>query len=223
LAGEIYIITKNDEAMIKASIIFILLFLYSLNLFSQSKTNSKDIFKMHLFLDKINISRSDLDKKIVKNDSLYDIFKANVNLEIEELKLVSNLFIPKNGDFKFYILKDVFYKDDITKDDLWFIKINLSLDCKYVIAVNEYTGRNYRLSGFNNNDFFAFFYNIKESYKSVNFKKLRNSIFFKKYNVEYLDFECLYKGLKQDCIDKHKFPCLKSCSDAFSLHQFNKK
>ena len=64
--------------MIKIKIVFIFTFLYASSLYSQSRTEAEDILKMHLFLDKKNISRSDLSKKIVKSDSLYDSFKKIV-------------------------------------------------------------------------------------------------------------------------------------------------
>lgn len=203
----------------KISIIFVLIILSTFSLYSQSKTDTNDIFKMHLFLDKKNISRSDLNKKITKNDSLYDSFSRNSLLRINTLKLKSNIFFPSDGNFTFYVIDNIEYKRGLSSDESWFLKIDLNADSKYIIAINESTGRSYRLAGFNGNDFLVFFSDISKAYKSYNFKELKISRFLKEYTVESIDFECLYKGLKNGIIDKEKFPCLKTCSDTFSLHQ----
>lgn len=202
----------------RKTIILVLAFLYASNLFSQSKTEVEDIFKMHLFLEKKNIYRSDLDNKISKNDSLYDSFKKSCSLKIDTLKIETDVFFPSDGDFVFFSLSDVKYNEGLTYSESWFLKIDLGYDIKYVIAINKLTGRSYRLSGFNTNDFLSFFTDISKSYKSWYFKKLKMSKFLKSYKVESLDFKCINKGLKQDVIDKDKYPCLRSCSDTFSIH-----
>jgi hypothetical protein len=209
--------------MIKIKIVLIFTFLYASSLYSQSRTEAEDIFKMHLFLDKKNISRSDLSKKIVKSDSLYDSFKKNCSIKMDTLKLKSNIYLSLDGDFMFYKMTDIIYKDGLDINESWFLKIDLGLDYKYIIAINQNTGRSYRLSGFNSNDFFMFYSDIKKSYKSSKFKELRKKLFFSEYVVEDIDFECLYKGLKEESIDKEKYPCLKTSSDTFSMHQFNIK
>lgn len=118
----------------------ILLFLYALNLQSQSKTEVEDIFKMHLFLNKTNISRSDLNKKISKNDSLYDSFKGKCSLKIDTLKLETKFFLPNEGDFIFFTLTDIKYSEGLSHNDSWFLKIDLCHDTKHVIAINKHTG-----------------------------------------------------------------------------------
>jgi hypothetical protein len=204
--------------MIKLKVVFILTFLCNLNLYGQSKTKAEDIFKMHLFLDKKNITRSDLEKNVIKNDSLFDSFKKNCSIKIDTLKMYSNIYLPIDGSFKFYVISDIEYKNELSKVEMWFLKIDLNLDYKYVIAINESTGRSYCLSGFNNNDFFVFFSDISNAYRSFYFKKLKISNFLKNYKVENLDFECLYKSIKSDVIDKERFPCLKTPNDSFSIH-----
>ena len=64
---------------------------------------------------------------------------------------------------------------------------------------------------------------IKKAYRDYNFKDLKKKLFFREYFVESIDFKCLYKGLRQNKIDKERFPCLKTCSDTFSMHQFKIK
>ncbi|KIX22023.1 hypothetical protein SY27_04940 [Flavobacterium sp. 316] len=209
--------------MIKIKIVFILTFLCTLNLYSQSKTTAEDIFKMHLFLDKKNITRSDLSKTVVKNDSLYDSFKKNCSIKLDTLKLKSNIFLSIDGDFTFYTITDIKYSDSLNTNESWFLKIDLGYDSKYIIAINQNTGRSYRLSGFYSNDFFAFYFDIKKAYRDYNFKDLKKKLFFREYFVESIDFKCLYKGLRQNKIDKERFPCLKTCSDTFSMHQFKIK
>lgn len=199
-------------------IILILTFLCTSDFYSQSKTDAEDIFKMHLFLDKKNISRSDLSKKIVKNDSLYNSFKKNCTIKIDTLKHTSNMLLSDNGDFIFYSIRDIQYNDSLDINESWFLKVDLSYDSKYIIAINQVSGRCYRLSGFNVNDFSAFYLEIKKAYEENNSKRLKKKLFFRGYFVEYLDFECLFNGLKKDTFDKDKFPCLKTCSDTFSMH-----
>ena len=201
----------------KFSYIIFLLFIQLV--FSQTSTNTVDVFKIHLFLNKSNVVRSDLKNEIVKNDSLFKVFCKETVLVLDTLKLDTDLYLPIDGQFSFYKLKEINYKNGKN----WYLDIAWCDFSSYIIAINNYTGANFRLQGFENNDFFSFFILLKKTYRTSNFKKLRNSSFFKNYKVEGLDFKCIYKGLKSDILDKEKFPCLKTPSDTFSLHQFNNK
>ena len=89
---------------------------------------------------------------------------------------------------------------------------------QYVIAINPRTGRSYRLSGFNGNDFLGFLSDFKEEFKQKNKSRLSNKKFLKGYYVEGIDFNCLYKGLKAQEVDRYKYPCLIRCSDPVSIH-----
>ncbi|WP_298148856.1 hypothetical protein [Flavobacterium sp.] len=209
--------------MIKIKVVFILTFLCALNLQGQSKTIAEDIFKMHLFLNKKNISRSDLSKTVYKNDSLYAIFKKKCFIKLDTLQLNSKIHLSIDGDFTFYKLSDISYSGSLDNNESWFLKIDFCYDAQYIIAINQNTGRNYRLSGFYVNDFFSFYNDIKKAYRDSNFKELKKKSFFKEYIVEYLDFKCLYIGLRQNKIDKEHFPCLRTCSDTFSMHKFERK
>lgn len=196
----------------------ILFFLGISNLYSQSKTDAEDIFKMQLFLDKKNIVRSDLNKEVIKNDSLYNLFRNNIYLKIDRLKVKSNILLSNEGNFNFYIIKEINYNPELTGDKLWFLKIDNNQEYKYIIAIDELTGQSYRLSGFNSNDFFSFYNIIKREYLNANFKNLKFSYFLKNYIVDSLDFECLDRALRENSIDKDKFPCLRNSSDRFSMH-----
>jgi hypothetical protein len=196
----------------------VIIFFTTISLFSQSMTDAEDIFKMHLFLDKQNISRNDIEKNVVKNDSLFNAFKKNCIIIIDTLKIEAPKYLPLDGDFTFFMIKNIDYKKDMTKSELWYLKVDFNLDYKYIIAINKETGRSYCLSGFHKNDFFIFFSDLSKAYRFFNFKKLKISFFLKNYKVENLDFECLYKGLKKREIDKDRFPCLRTPNVLIRLH-----
>lgn len=201
--------------MIKLKFTILMLFFLIAKVQSQNITSLEDIFKMHLFLDKKNIRRSDLDLPVIKNDSLYELFIENSIIKIDTLDLNSDLYLPINSQFKFYLLKDIRFKDELDKKMLWVLNIKMCENSKYIIAFNEYTGQSFKLSGFSTNDFMSFFSVIKKDYRSINFKKLRKAFFFKKYRVQFLDLECIFNSLKKE---KEFSPCLYTCEDVLKLH-----
>lgn len=201
--------------MIKLKFTILMLFFLIAKVQSQNITSLEDIFKMNLFLDKKNIMRSDLELSIIKNDSLYELFSKNSILNIDTLDLKSDLYLPINSQFKFYLLKDIRFKSELEKKMFWVLNIKMCENSRYIIAFNEYTGQSFKLSGFSTNDFMSFFSIIKSDYRSLNFKKLRKTIFFKKYKVQFLDFECIFKSLKNG--DEFS-SCLNTCEDVLKLH-----
>ena len=194
--------------------------LISFNLFGQSKNNVEDIFKMELFLNKKNTSYMDTTNSISKNDSLYKKFKEILNIKIEKLKIDNKLSGFLENDYQFFMLseKNVSYNKSFDAKEYRYLQIEMMIDSYYILAINIKTGANYRLAGFDSNDFTNFLLDFKEQYLISNSIKLKNSTFFNKFKVEYLDFKCMYDGLKSEQLDREKFTCLKRCSDPFKIN-----
>ena len=208
----------------KILILFFISLSFSHHLNAQSKTDIEDVFKMQLFLNRKNVVFRTMDTSIVRNDSLYYSFKDLISLKIDTLKLENNLSFLEE-DYKFYRVQEtgINYNRKLASDEFRYLNIGCWMNGSYIIALNQTSGISYRLMGFDNNDFLGFFSDFKEMYRKSNVKKLKVSNFFKNYKVEDLDFRCLYNGLRSKEINLEKYPCLKKCSDTFSMHQFNKK
>lgn len=73
--------------------------------------------------------------------------------------------------------------------------------------------RSFCLQGFNDNDFLAFLADFIEEYSDHNIDKITVKGVLWNFKVEGLDFECLYQNLKQDKIDRDKYPCLKRVNE----------
>lgn len=193
--------------------IFIMIF-SSFELFSQIKTDPISIFKMQLFLDSKNVKFKGLDTVIIKNDSLYKTFNDVVVLKLDtltikgEYNLTKSAFSPK---YKFFQLKEHSYKKELNENELQLYWIFGDKICS--IAINQETGKSYRLLGFNTNDFLSFLSDFREDYKEKQGEKLSVKQFLKDYTVDELDFKCLYKGLNSNEIDRKKYPCLVRTSD----------
>jgi hypothetical protein len=184
--------------------IFIMIF-SSFELFSQIQIDPISIFKMQLFLD---------SKNIIKNDSLYKAFSDVVDLKLDTLKIKGEYNLTKSAlspKYKFFQLKEHNYKKELNEKELQLYWIFGDKVCS--IAINQETGKSYRLLGFNTNDFLSFLSDFRETYKEKQGEKLSVKQFLKNYAVSEIDFECLYKGLNNKEIDVKKYPCLVRSSD----------
>jgi hypothetical protein len=195
--------------------------LYSLTsvLKAQSNTDANFLFKVWLFTDREN------SKESSKSDSFFAAFSAITELKLD--KIDCNLF---GIDYQFYFLKLYDIKNNKFIDNVSYSRAIASNETKdyiipvnkyigqYVITINPRTGMSYRIMGFNGNDFLGFLSDFKEEFKRKNKNRLSNKKFLKKYYVEGIDFNCLYKGLKAKEVDRHKYPCLIRCSDPVSIH-----
>ena len=202
--------------------ILLFLIIYSLNLTAQFKTDAEYIFKIQLFLNMNNIMFKEIDTSTQKNDSLFNNFNNLVLLNMDTLKisgdfdLTKSVFAPK---FEFYKINlgsaeksSLRYKRELSGKEDYFLIGGGTFEI-LVLAINIKTGKSYRLSGFDINDFLGFLSDFKEEYNKNNFEKLSASKFIKNYHVKYLDFECLYRGLKSETINRKKFPCLRRVND----------
>ena len=198
---------------------------------AQLKTDPQSIFKMFLFLNRSNVSFRGMDKRVSKNDSLYKAFSEVTYLKLNKLKVLKNRFEKQTAvpEFDYYELKmydtakkdytnNVTYKRTLTSNEGQFFGVYIGGCDEYIIAINRTTGDSYRLKGFNINDFLAFFVDFKEVYTNQSYTEkgeehLNIRKFLKNYQIEDLDFECLYDGLTSKEIDRDKYPCLKRVAD----------
>lgn len=192
--------------------IFIMIF-GSFELFSQIKTDAVSVFKMQLFLDNKNVKFKESEKSI-KNDSLYKAFSDVVVLKLDTLNIKGEYTLIKSAlspKYQFFQLKEHSYKKELNEKELQMYWIFGDKICS--IAINQETGKSYRLLGFNTNDFMSFLSDFREDYKEKQGEKLSVKQFLKNYIVNKLDFNCLYKGLKNNEKDIRKYPCLVRASD----------
>jgi len=184
--------------------IFIMIF-SSFELFSQIQIDPISIFKMQLFLD---------SKNVIKNDSLYKAFSDVVDLKLDTLKIKGEYNLTESAlspKYKFFQLKEHSYKKKLNEKELQLYWIFGDKICS--IAINQETGKSYRLLGFNTSDFLSFLSDFREMYKDKQGEKLSVKQFLKNYTVSEIDFKCLYKGLNSNEIDMKKYPCLIRASD----------
>lgn len=190
---------------------------------AQLKVDAPSIFKMQLFLNsKIEVVGGK-DAAVVISDSLYKACSDAVDFKLDTLKITGSWELTKSvfsSQYRFYQLlayddqkktytKNIIYKRKLNDLEEQFFLIRESC----VLAINQRTGLSYRLKGFNSNDFLNFLSDFREAYKESTGSGLSIKDFLKNYKVEGLDFECLYKGLRQDETDREKYPCLKRASD----------
>ncbi|WP_306353307.1 hypothetical protein [Flavobacterium sp. '19STA2R22 D10 B1'] len=193
---------------------------------AQSKTDVEDVFKMQLFLNKKNSIFRNMNHSVIKNDSLYNIFKNLIDLKIDTLQVENNLEgILYDIDYKFYKVSDArtSFNRKFINDDFRYLNISFGMDNFFILAVHQKTGASYRLAGFDTNDFLGFLSDFKEKYNHQNMKNLKTTTFLNNYKVQDLDFKCMYKGLRSKEIDRNKYPCLERCNDPVSMHQFSTK
>lgn len=196
--------------------------LYILMLFikqsqAQLTTDVVSIFKMQLFLDRLNDKKIDKLPNSVKGDSLYLAFSRMLYLKIDTLKVSNNLYENTEvHDFTFYKvnLSNLTHnkENQIGSKESNYVSIPVCNCHEFIIAIDLIDGISYRISGFNSNDFNSFLANLKKDCK-MRYMNFTTKQFLKKYKVEGVDFECLYNGLsKGDKVDYIKYPCLKICN-----------
>lgn len=132
--------------------------------------------------------------------------KAKIKI-IEHIDLIENeeqicAFISKPITYK--LLQSKGFSNNII-----FFEIHLDIDSfnafminyNFIFAFNTKTEEIYRLKGFEQNDFSAFFTNLKYDnidYSNANVSDLKTSKrFTKAFYVEGLDLQCLFETMKQ--------------------------
>lgn len=176
---------------------------------AQQKTDGKFIFKSWLFLEHLNSDIRDNDFS-VKDAELFAFFDNIVQLQIDTLK--STGF---SKDFIFLSIAS--HKNNIVFNDSAIIykkfnqhvHINIPVsNCDgYILAVNNKTGRSFRIMGFYGNDLLGLIREMKISHKNP------RNFFLKNCFVGGVDFNCIYKGIMSKNYDSKKSYCLAPCSD----------
>ncbi|RYE56549.1 MAG: hypothetical protein EOP48_07765 [Sphingobacteriales bacterium] len=192
---------------------------------AQWSTDAVSVFKMHLFLDRDNI-RVTRDSITRKNDSLYMAFCQTISLKLDTLEIkgdfnfTKSVFAPK---FQFYFVESgdgthLNYTRKLIGTEAQYFGIASGVFSKYVLAINQKTGRSYRIIGFNGNDFLSFLSDYLEYFNDRNTNKVTANTFLRNYQVNGIDLKCLYKGLRAKSRDDAKFPCLKRVDDPITIH-----
>jgi hypothetical protein len=185
----------------------------SLSSFAQSKIDAESIFKMQLFLDKEIVTFRGMDTIATKGDSLYKAYSEAFTVKLDTLKITGNFDYTMSvyaPHFTFYKLNKKSSIRTQNENELQFFSV---FGRENKIAINNRTGRSYRIVGFNACDFLGFLSDYLEEYNNENKNKINVRQFLRNYHVEGVDFKCLYKGLISNMVDKKKYPCLKRPSD----------
>lgn len=183
--------------------------------YAQDSVDGVFAFKTWLFIEHIN--QKNHFKSFCKDSNFFNLFHSVIKLRIDTLKA--------NGitnDFVF--LQVAPYIDNVAVNDsaiiysktkhLSVLSIPINNCFGYVLCINKVTGKSYRLSGFDNNDFVSFIKDSKEQYEFKNGIKLKILKYTRLISVTNLDFECMYKGLtNKKLYDESVYPCLKKCTD----------
>jgi hypothetical protein len=189
-------------------IVIILVFLLSqMKSIGQQSTDGEFIFKTQLFLEKANVVN--VRGFDTKGKDLLLFFSQKVKFKLDTLQ--SYGFAGTYYFLSLSIKEGIKYNDTIIKSDSSFFLFIENGCANYILAVNKYNGKSYRLKGFNGNDFYNLFADINKQFEKLNLKKINIKKFLKEYRVNSVDFNCLYAALKSGEYNKERYPCLKSC------------
>jgi len=192
----------------KIKALIFMLFSFLVNSYSQREVT--DIFKTLLILNQSICFDDEYKSKEFKIENLLE----NVDIEIEELK--PKQIIP------LYLLNFKLYIFDIEKNNIIFknkipIVFKYGVCTEYIVAYNEKTMQFYRMKGFKCNDFIFLLNDIfKESDKKVKIKEIIKEL--DSLNFDNLNFDCMYKALKDSSNNLKNYPCILSCMDPKYAH-----
>ncbi|MDR2651970.1 MAG: hypothetical protein LBC68_06600 [Prevotellaceae bacterium] len=224
--------------MKKYYLLFMMLFSI-LNSYSQN-IDAEYIAKHYLFLNtsfysvESNSIFCQYTQDFQINNKLFSKYINSFSIKLDTLEVVDRLEettnYKKDNNFYSWIdgkLRYQFYKInfnniifDSSVDTLCRFFIGIVVEKKHcIIAIQEATGRTYRIMGFENSDFLSFIDDFKHQYLLKIGKKLNTQTILNYFNVENVDFNCLYKG----CVDIYfnnndsKTPCLKKFNDEMGV------
>ncbi len=182
------------------------------------------MFKLYIiivtvFLSNVLFSQTG-DKKFIMNlieDGVLTIQDKNstekyynpdyISIQFDTIK-TSSVYLDEN----FKILKFNLEKNNVEYDRNKFVALFNSSYCDtYILAVDS-EKNSYKLSGFSKNDLLYFMNSIKKIFHDKNSKYILN---FLKDNFQELDFDCIYKNLKNENFEEK---CIKPCSDGIRSH-----
>jgi hypothetical protein len=180
--------------------------------YSQEKIDGEFVFKTQLFLE----------KKVVKGVSGFEgKSRHHLSFFLDKVDLTLDTLSSKGFDDRYLFLRlsttgGINYKNDAIRSDSSFALLIESGCDEYVLALNKFNGKSYRLKGFQGNDFFSLFFDINRDLKRENKGSLSLKLYRKNSSVDLLDFDCLYTAFKSGEFNTEKYPCLKSCENAMS-------
>ena len=196
---------------------FVLLFfyLYSLiKLTGQSYVDVVFIFKLSIFLDKINNEKSN-GTYYRKDTALFNAFNNKTNLKIDTLTTEGF----ESTSLQFYRLHlDSIDVSDIANDEEQNILLFSGMNSILILSIDLNTGQTYRLRGFNNNDFSSFLADLNQKDKAFKAIKNKKKYFLKTYNVPGIDFPCLFKAFNYKKMEREKYKCLCKYSTPISVY-----
>jgi len=111
--------------------------------------------------------------------------------------------------FQFY--KFNLGKNNIKYDDNIEALFNSSYCEEYILAIDS-SKNNYKLTGFRKNDIIYFIEAVKKKFHD---KTTKDILKFLKSNIKDIDFECIYKNVKNENFEAK---CVKPCSDEIRTH-----
>jgi len=177
-------------------------------LYAQNSSDSKYLFKMWLFLDHSNDHSREIPSATAKDSVIFKLFDENIELKFDTLKA--------NSFLKEYLFLSVNPKGGIkyspTTNKLIYLSIP-SDSSTYVLCVNKFQGTSFRLKGFSGNDLFSLINEIIEKSKKEYKRKLSMRDVLKQLNVQDIDFDCIFRGLKDGNHDPIRYPCLQRCTN----------
>jgi hypothetical protein len=204
--------------IVRFSLILMILFFFTIRIYSQDSIDVKSTFKMWLFLDMESVHLLHKKEAVVKNDSLYSLFKESRDYLFDTL--ASKDFKYFGYEFYSTMLSNSILLKDLKGDTGQYLGLFTGTMDTYILCVNKKTGKSYRLSGFNGNDFLNFLSDACEGFNSysISIAPIPRNYILDNYHVDGLDFRCLYDGLRAKKMDRNKYRCLKRCSDPISIH-----
>ena len=187
----------------KNSAKYLLIFiLCSYNVYSQNDINN--VFKTMLILDGC------IKQEIKKQESDISLLNKNIQIEIDELisKRIEKIFYPYYFE-DYQIFSFTVGKNKIISNETFYLN---SSSCKtYILIFNIKNKRYYRVKGFNANDFNHLLADIINSNRiEISEREIVQDL--DDLKLDGLDFQCLYKALKDSPKKRMEYPCMATCT-----------
>ena len=181
--------------------------------YSQENTDGSYLFKIWLFIEKMNVVTLNSNSYPTKDSSLFNLFDKNIRIlpdTIESKGFPDRYIFLSLGVKKTSVNNSNRGSKIIRGDSASYFFFPNECD-EYIICIDKVSGLSYRLKGFRGNDFFSLMMEIKRQYRALYKENLDDKDFFSLYKVEGLDFRCIYEGLKSFNFQSDKYECLKPC------------
>ncbi|MCA6069498.1 hypothetical protein JI747_020245 [Chryseobacterium sp. RG1] len=142
-----------------------------------------------------------------KNDKNKYYDPELINIQFDTVK-TSSIYLDEN----FKILKFNLKKNNVEYNrDKLVVLFNSSFCETYILAIDS-ENNSYKLSGFSKNDLLYFINSIKKIFHD---KSSKYVLTYLKDNIQEIDFDCIYKSLKNEKFDSR---CIISCAEGIRSH-----